>query len=44
MVVALAVFQPPIGWLKLEAAKNVDCMSTTLAVFQETMLTLKAYA
>ena len=42
MPVTLAVFQAPIGWLKVELPPNISAMSVTFAVFQEPMFWLNA--
>ena len=34
MLMTLAMFQAPIGWLNLEAPANMADMSVTFAVFQ----------
>ncbi len=42
-LVALATFQPPMGWLKVAPlAENMDCMVDTDATFQLEMSWLKA--
>ena len=41
MVVTAEVSQGPIGWLKVQALKNMYAMSTTAEVFQARMSSLK---
>ena len=35
MSVTAEVFQDPIGWLKVSALQNMDCMSVTAEVSQD---------
>ncbi len=44
MSTTLATFQPPIGWLNLDASRNIDFMSVTDATFHATRLPRKEIA